>query len=507
MPSQGHIVLNHIMLLRAKEKYLFHTKTNQKVVADDPWLQDVWAWVAGAEEAAADEAMKSYPLDLSYMGVYGIWMNDLGSKPNSRLTDGVTQPDVSGWERIMNGVCKRQNIAHFEGAETMWPNHRRLCLRICSLGRDPITDEDLEKPSSVTWATMTAARALFRGDLKEAVKVLKKASTSHQELFFVSLALQTMGTHGLDPETRKTLDLDAAIASGSDPYLRALSTVIATGDWGKIADQTTLPLRDRVFVAVKYFPDDELTDWLERQVSEVIDAGDLEGIVLTGITDTLVDILAKYVERYHDYQTATLLLSTCAPRFVDDIRATAFRNAYRAYLQRHHAFYLRTKFEVESTKRSKHLGRPTILPAGRQISLRCVYCDAEMSLLSSNPISSPNNRGPTAGLHVGQPNSSPKVSGTSGSGGNPYTEKMIAGGISCPNCKRHLPRCAVCLEVVGLPDREGGGLGRFPTFCLTCEHVLHLDHATEWFARHQECPVPECRCKCNFRANPELNYH
>lgn len=47
LPSQGHIVLNHIMLLRAKEKYLFHTKTNQKVVADDPWLQDVWAWVAG----------------------------------------------------------------------------------------------------------------------------------------------------------------------------------------------------------------------------------------------------------------------------------------------------------------------------------------------------------------------------------------------------------------------------------------------------------------------------
>jgi hypothetical protein len=47
LPSQGHIVLDHIMLLRAKEKYLFHTKTNQKVVADDPWLQDVWAWVAG----------------------------------------------------------------------------------------------------------------------------------------------------------------------------------------------------------------------------------------------------------------------------------------------------------------------------------------------------------------------------------------------------------------------------------------------------------------------------
>ena len=49
--------------------------------------------------------------------------------------------------------------------------------------------------------------------------------------------------------------------------------------------------------------------------------------------------------------------------------------------------------------------------------------------------------------------------------------------------------------------------GRFPTFCLRCEHVLHLDHARQWFSRHVECPVPECRCRCNFRANPELSYH
>jgi hypothetical protein len=47
LPSEGHAILDHIMLLRAKEKYLFSTETNQKVVAEDPWLQDVWGWVAG----------------------------------------------------------------------------------------------------------------------------------------------------------------------------------------------------------------------------------------------------------------------------------------------------------------------------------------------------------------------------------------------------------------------------------------------------------------------------
>jgi hypothetical protein len=252
--------------------------------------------------------------------------------------------------------------------------------------------------------------------------------------------------------------------------------------------------------------DDQFTTWLESEVSQAIVDGDIEGIVLTGITDRLIDILTRYVQKFNDYQTATLLLSICAPRFMDDFRAAAFRNAYRAYLQRHKAFFQRAKFEVESTKRSKHDGRPTIKPRGRQIALRCVYCDAELSLRQPSHATASGSASPLPGL----------VSRTVGSLHNAFTEKMVSEGISCPNCHRYLPRCVVCLEVVGLSrsdklemsgDRDAQLVARFPTFCLKCQHVLHLDHARQWFARHQECPVPECRCKCNFRANPELNYH
>jgi hypothetical protein len=447
-----------------------------------------------------------------------------GSKPSSRLSDGSSQPDAFGWERCLAAICKKLNIPKFSGVETKWPNHRQICLDICSWGRvqQPSPESD-NTSTTATWHAMTAARALFRGDAAGAVDALKKASVDHPHLLFVSLALQMARTSGFDhapdPKGRDPLDFDAAVPSQRDPYLRAISSVIATGDWTGIANQRSLPLRDRVFVAVRHFPDAKLTAWLGEQVAEAVAAGDIDGIVLTGITDPLVDILAGYVSKFGDYQTATLLLSTCSPRYMDDIRAAAFRSAYRAYLQRHRAFYHRTKFEVESTKRSKHAGRPTILPAGRQIALRCVYCDAEMALLSSSSTSTLQRKDPRAGLRVGQPPQQqqqplPKGAGT---GGNPFTDKMVAAGVSCPNCKRHLPRCAVCLEIVGLPHKqeeytgsgggEGKGAGVFPTFCLRCEHVLHLDHARAWFARHQECPVPECRCKCNFRANPELNYH
>lgn len=108
LPSEGHAVLDHVMLLRAKEKYLFSTETNQKVVADDPWLQNVWGWVAGkspltqdtftkltcclgAEDAAADGGMMSHPLDLSYMGVYSVWLHSLGKSSRSQpMVDGLT---------------------------------------------------------------------------------------------------------------------------------------------------------------------------------------------------------------------------------------------------------------------------------------------------------------------------------------------------------------------------------------------------------------------------------
>lgn len=41
-------VLDNVMLLRAKEKYLFDCRVNRAVVDDDPWLKGVWGWVEGA---------------------------------------------------------------------------------------------------------------------------------------------------------------------------------------------------------------------------------------------------------------------------------------------------------------------------------------------------------------------------------------------------------------------------------------------------------------------------
>ncbi|KAI0128836.1 WD repeat domain-containing protein [Xylariales sp. AK1849] len=496
-PKETQVLLDHVALLRANNQYLFDSAINRDVVSDDPWLRDLWDWVAGAEQDASEGGMKALGLDISYMGARNIWTNDLGEESSSRLAEGIAHPDRSTWERCLQTINQRRGLPKYNGAETSWPAHRQACIRICGWGRSSqvaLTDyaKTLASERNSSWHTMATAQALFAGDTDQAVQILKRASSDYPELLFVSLALQLIG-RGDGGLAKEQLDFDDAVASKTDPYLRAISSLIATNDWEIIANQESLPLRERAYVAFRYFDDDKLTRWLDMQVTRAIRTGDIEAIVLTGITDKLVDIFEMYIEKFNDVQTAILVMSICAPRYIDDYRCLVWRNAYRAYLQRHKAFFQRTKFEVESTKRSKRDGVPTVKPPSRQIALRCVYCDAEYELSKTG--------------------SGPPSAGTQR---NPLMTTNINAGVSCPNCGRHLPRCVICLEVVGIPRNDKPGTptdpekrvaARFPTFCLKCEHVTHLDHARQWFTRHVECPVPECRCRCNFRANPDLNYH
>ncbi|KAI0901480.1 hypothetical protein F4806DRAFT_2193 [Annulohypoxylon nitens] len=498
-PKEAQVILDHAMLLRSKEKYLFDYVANREIVADDPWLRELWGWISRADEAATEMGMVIQGIDFSYLGVCNIWNGDLGLNGSSRLLDGTRSPDLATWERCLQEMNRKSKQPIYNGVETRKIPQRLAALRICGWGRSP--DEILGEYADMLpsekgsiWYTMRTAHALFEGDFDKAVEILREASLEHPSLLFVSLALQLKSQEG--KKIRKPqLDFDDAIASNTDPYLRAISSIIATDNWEYIADQESLPLRERTFVALRYFDDAKLTEWLDKELNKAIDAGDIEGIVLTGITDKLVDIFAKYVEKFNDVQTATLVLSICSPKYITDYRCRAWRNAYRAYLQRHKAFMQRTKFEVESTKKSKRGGIPTITPPSRQIALRCIYCDAEYEL---------SKMGGAALSTAGK-----------GQQTNPLTATNINAGVSCPNCGRHLPRCVVCLEIVGVPrsdkpeaspDPQIKVAARFPTFCLKCEHVLHLDHARQWFARHVECPMPECRCRCNFRANPELNY-
>ena len=47
LPQEAQVVIDHAMLLRAKEKYLLDPIVNREIVQDDPWIRFVWDWIAG----------------------------------------------------------------------------------------------------------------------------------------------------------------------------------------------------------------------------------------------------------------------------------------------------------------------------------------------------------------------------------------------------------------------------------------------------------------------------
>ena len=348
--------------------------------------------------------------------------------------------------------------------------------------------------------TTAAAWALFEGIPKRAVEILKRGGT---DLLFVAMALdiklQSTASFELDKvEWGRALGNHPEMAE--DSYLRAIYGYITTGDWAGIADEAALPLRDRVGVALRYFDDDKLTEWLSIQMEEASRNGDIEGIVLAGITDNMVDILAEYIEKFRDYQTPILIMSFCFPRYISDIRCDAWHKAYKDFLQRHKKYILRVKFEQQSTIKSRlRDGLPVIKPPPRQVTIRCLNCDAHAANdLGNSGVAS------FSGSFPGSTTIDPR---------NPLAATGINAGLCCPRCGSHLSRCAVCMGIVGVPrsDRpeqsvnaEIRRMANFPTFCLKCKHVMHMDHSVDWFRRHNECPVPECRCQCNAMASRQI---
>lgn len=63
-----------------------------------------------------------------------------------------------------------------------------------------------------------------------------------------------------------------------------------------------------------------MTDYLNRTVDKAIENGDVEGIVVTGLTLKGIDILEKALDKYGDVQTASLVMSFIVPKRFKDHR-------------------------------------------------------------------------------------------------------------------------------------------------------------------------------------------
>ncbi|KAI3643048.1 hypothetical protein MP228_012603 [Amoeboaphelidium protococcarum] len=76
---------------------------------------------------------------------------------------------------------------------------------------------------------------------------------------------------------------------------------------------------------------------------------------------------------------------------------------------------------------------------------------------------------------------------------------------ACPNCRKSLPKCSICLLPMGLPLDTvlsgEDGISDDPvrywfSWCPKCRHGGHAVHLSQWFKQHSVCPVGDCQCQC-----------
>lgn len=416
----------------------------------------------------------------------------LGSSP-------AHYPDIN--DTIVDLVQEKLSLPTIETLQTRYSEQRRLGLRICGAAQSYRELEELVKTlSAESQHTKAAALAVFQDEPKLAYLALR-SHTPTQAHKLLAMAIAGASKGKADPDWEETC---AEIARElTDPYARAIIALVSKGDWLSVIHESTLPLKYRVEVALRWLPDDDLTTYLTEATKRAVQQGNIEGIVLTGLGHSGMDLFQSYINKFNDVQTPVLAMSHTVPRFVNTAankhRFETWREAYRWQINSWKLQIERARFDVGSRKFAATWdGRRLIEPPRQQVSLTCNYCTRPLTQHDAS-----SQLSPSAGGEVVHPTP-----------GNPLGTAAMSGTI-CPRCGRHMPRCGVCTLWLGSPDpmskacvaaetgtehgklSEGEIMRRFIVFCINCNHGFHAHHAREWFGRHKVCPVAECSCICD----------
>ncbi|KAH0514512.1 WD repeat-containing protein mio [Microtus ochrogaster] len=312
-----------------------------------------------------------------------------------------------------------------------------------------------------------AAVALFNLDIRRAIQILNEGASSEKgdlNLNVVAMALSgyTDEKNSLWREMCSTLRLQL-----NNPYLCVMFAFL-TSEAGAY---------DGVL----------LNKYIEKLTNEMKEAGNLEGILLTGLTKDGVDLMESYVDRTGDVQTASYCMLQGSPLDVlKDERVQYWIENYRNLLDAWRFWHKRAEFDIHRSKLD-----PSSKPLA-QVFVSCNFCGKSISYsCSSVP-------------HQGRGFSQYGVSGS------PTKSKVT----SCPGCRKPLPRCALCLINMGTPvsscpggsksdekvdlskDKKLAQFNNWFTWCHNCRHGGHAGHMLSWFRDHAECPVSACTCKC-----------
>ncbi|EPQ56887.1 hypothetical protein GLOTRDRAFT_115046 [Gloeophyllum trabeum ATCC 11539] len=507
---------------------------NHLVTQDDPvennTLSELWAWISFSKDTLSSQTLKHFGLDFSYEGLLGVWE----SAPATSTAPGTPEDLQSALQSPLMPVLSSSNLSAL-GLEYPHPIHRttsrskhhkdrphasssmdppvafsagrgldtpsggrlsvhtakseqrELALQLCGW---QLTPEDFaneirrwEKEGKHSKA---ACWLVFTGQYSKALEVLMRSKDeTHYMMTGTLVALTSHASSSSSRSAELREHTEHMIVRLQDPYFRAMLTLLTLRDWSEVLEEEALPLRERLVVAFQFLDDKALSSYLRRTVDRAITHGDIEGIVITGLTKSGMEILQNYVDSTGDVQTAAILSSYVSPSKLQNRRAERWLEAYRDMLDGWRLFHHRCQLDIdrgEIIKRAVDDGEMAALTGGwapKQLMIRCNYCSKPIDV--SDPFTTYNGR-----------------------------------TNNCPSCGRPLPRCSICLMTVTIvPDglREAGmarsqhedTIDDAIVICQTCRHGGHASHLLEWFCSgdgtrtHRTCPVADCNCQCADR--------
>lgn len=443
------------------------------------FMRSTWRWLEIALNSANTGLMTSRDLDLSFEGVLGIWKGVEGLQRQDRFKDANLREDI--FQQQITEILSVRNAKSISIVKSHKEPQRRLCMILAGFYFNPQELEQIyAKLTQNGQYTKAAGWAVFIGDVNKAVRILSSAKSNRLRLIATAISGYLVQKKTSDDNIWKDQCRQMSFEL-TDPYLKAIFAYIADNDWWAVLEESSLPLRERIGVALRCLSDKDLTIFLNRVADKYISKGELEGLILTGITPRGIDLLQSYVNRTSDVQTASIISSFGFPKYFKDERAENWIHSYRTLLNSWGMFSQRAKFDVSRAALSRTAnGKTTLKPIGSQVMIQCARCNKNISKTNKT-----------------------KVKRSAG----PQKEHSS----SCPHCGAALPKCAICLLALGKPlpleislsqrlHQEVARLEEFkewPSFCLSCNHGMHAGHAEEWFSKSNYCPVPGCSCRCN----------
>ncbi|KAI9480747.1 MAG: hypothetical protein EXX96DRAFT_191846 [Benjaminiella poitrasii] len=494
-----------VMRKRLSNGYSMDSTKNLNIIRKDRRLRELWTWIKIADKAAS-KLSKAGPMDYSFHGVHGIWM---GSQAHNIHLSPSATPRAGSSLKIFRQQTFNKQKEEAEAieatndsfllpmAETNKLLQRNLALIACGFASDVREFEkeliDLECKGEYDKA---AGLALFHGIPQRAIRALSNAKgkdpKEEQQHKLMSAILASYQTNGAETNsTWKEICESLSNDMVNRPYLRTIFAFIASNDWYRVLNENALPLRERIAVAFRVLSDDELTIYLNNLLNVLVYEGDMEGVVVTGLTPRGVDLFERALNKYGDVQTASLIMSYVVPKRFKDNRVEDWVETYRLLMDRWQMWHERAKFDIQ---RGQKMNASEIAPP--QVYVRCNFC--AQSLGHSLVIQNARNREGKR-MNVQTSNPGGRVSGKQKSS-------------ICLSCRKPLPRCALCLLHMGTPiDQlrqtimmndthkvDPAGFDLWFTWCQTCRHGGHAIHMFDWFQKHSTCPVSTCTCQCQL---------